>query len=133
MNTADRSIALIDAALRRRFYFQAFYPTEEPIRSVLPLWLHRHGLKSDASELLEELNRLVGDDDVSIGPSYFMTRDAKEPDVARIWQKAILPLLDEYYQGTGRQVSSEFSLTRLRRLVAERLGSDGQPPTTEAL
>lgn len=36
MNTADRSIALIDAALRRRFHFIPFFPHEGPIAGVLP-------------------------------------------------------------------------------------------------
>ena len=39
MNTADRSIALVDAALRRRFYFVPFIPTAEPVKDVLGKWL----------------------------------------------------------------------------------------------
>ena len=39
MNTADRSIGLIDSALRRRFHFQALFPARPPIDEVLARWL----------------------------------------------------------------------------------------------
>ena len=39
MNTADRSIALVDAAMRRRFAFRHLHPDEEPVSQLLPRWL----------------------------------------------------------------------------------------------
>jgi predicted RNA-binding protein with PUA-like domain len=127
MNTADRSIALVDAALRRRFYFKAFLPTEEPVSSVLGKWLQAHQLADEPARLLTELNREIGQQDVSIGPSYFMTTDGSAPDLERVWRYSVLPLLEEYYYGAGRDVASEFSLARLRQRI-----SAGEPGSAEA-
>ena len=59
MNTADRSIALVDSALRRRFYFVPFLPQESPVRDVLSAWLAGHRLDEEPARLLGELNRLL--------------------------------------------------------------------------
>ena len=114
MNTADRSIALVDNALRRRFYFGALLPTEEPVKGVLSRWLSKRNLDQKPAKLLEALNAAVADESFSVGPSYFMApagRDA--PNLARVWEFALLPLLEEHFFGTGRDVRSEFGLAAL--------------------
>jgi hypothetical protein len=118
MNTADRSIALVDSALRRRFYFMGLIPTREPVERVLVDWLAAHHLSPEPADLLWELNRTISDEDFSIGPSYFMTKDETDPDLERIWAHALMPLLEEHYWGTGRDLDAEFGLAAIRKRVA---------------
>ena len=118
MNTADRSIALVDSALRRRFYFMGLIPTRDPIQRVLADWLAAHDLPPEPATLLAELNRTIDDEDFSIGPSYFMTKDGTAPDLERIWAHSVMPLLEEHYYGTGRDLEAEFGLAAIRRRVA---------------
>lgn len=118
MNTADRSIALIDTALRRRFFFVGLLPTREPIRQLLPAWLAEHGLPPEAGELLDRLNREIDDEEFAMGPSYFMTADGRPPDLERIWSHSIMPLLEERYYGTGRDLEQSFGLAALRKRIA---------------
>ena len=119
MNTADRSIALVDSALRRRFYFVGFVPTAEPVKSVLRKWLERYELDPEPAALLDKLNETIGDEDFSIGPSYFMTPDGAEPRLDRVWEHALRPLLEEHFYGAGRDINAEFGLESLRRRLAE--------------
>ena len=83
MNTADRSIALIDAAMRRRFAFVALDPDTEPTKSLLGKWSLQHGLGPTAAALLAELNKRIEDPDFRIGPSYFMKSDSAGRAFAR--------------------------------------------------
>jgi hypothetical protein len=118
MNTADRSIALVDSALRRRFYFQGLIPTRPPVNALLRKWLDRHGLEPDPADLLDELNRAIGDEDFSIGPSYFIT-DGREPDLEHVWAHALMPLLREHFYGRpSLDVEREFGLEAIRARVA---------------
>jgi MoxR-like ATPase len=128
MNTADRSIALVDAALRRRFYFIEFAPTEEPVRSVLRRWLEKHELDTEPAKLLDALNEKIARDEFAIGPSYLMTKDGAAPQLERVWEHAILPVLEEHLYGTGRKVQDEFSLDSVRNALA---GTDVVVPIDE--
>jgi hypothetical protein len=122
MNTADRSIALLDAALRRRFAFIELSPNVEPIRSLLSKWLERHGLDPEPAALLETLNAMLldadNDADLAIGPSYFMTAEGAAPDLETVWEHDILPLLVERFYGTTRDVNADFGLNAVQAEVA---------------
>lgn len=132
MNTADRSIALVDAAMRRRFYFLGFFPQEPPIAGLLERWLERNTLPAESAALLDELNTRIGDPDFAVGPSYLMTRRVGTPGgLERIWQHAILPLLEEHYIGSGRDVAGEFGLAALRAALTGSSGPQaGADPAT---
>jgi len=122
MNTADRSIALLDSAMRRRFAFVGLDPRQDPTRSLLRRWSLRHGLPLVAAELLDELNRRIDDPDFQIGPSYFMRSteaDAlSDVRLRRIWSADIQPLLEEHFYGQWAAVSARFSLESMLAIVA---------------
>jgi 5-methylcytosine-specific restriction protein B len=119
MNTADRSIALVDAAMRRRFYFVELAPGAEPINGLLSRWLAARGMDDTPSRLLAELNSRLDEPDAAIGPSYLMTDDIGKPGrLEMIWQHAIFPLLEERFYGTGKSLE-RFSLDSIRAAVQQ--------------
>ena len=94
MNTADRSIALVDFALRRRFHFVHMGAD----RAVLKRWIDKNGAPVPyLLELFDAVNRAIGDRDYQIGFSHFMKPGLTEPDLARIWRYSIEPYLEEYF------------------------------------
>jgi 5-methylcytosine-specific restriction protein B len=126
MNTADRSIALVDAAMRRRFAFVPLHPSEAPTKDVLRRWLAANDLDSTVADLLDALNARIEDSDFKIGPSYFMRPAVHEPGgLERAWRTAILPLLEEHHYGDGIDVSARYGLDAIRARLA------AQVPTPE--
>ncbi|MGW0211373.1 McrB family protein [Streptomyces sp. NPDC003233] len=118
MNTADRSIALIDAAMRRRFAFRRLSPEKPPIDGLLDRWLRAHDLPDTPARLLDALNARLGDSDRAIGPSYLMKTSAARPEgLELIWRTQILPLLEDQLYGTGVDVAEEYGLASLRGAV----------------
>jgi 5-methylcytosine-specific restriction enzyme B len=117
MNTADRSIALVDAAMRRRFWFVELHPDVTPVRGLLATWLARNEFPPDAALLLDELNEDINDRDFRIGPSYLMRPGVQSvAGIARVWRNQILPLLEEHHYGEfdQQQVIDRYGLQALR-------------------
>ncbi|MBE1462930.1 McrB family protein [Kibdelosporangium phytohabitans] len=116
MNTADRSIALVDAAMRRRFAFVELHPDHPPVDQLLTRWVAKHGKTDGRAELLTKLNNAIGDDrEFKIGPSYLMKPDA-DHGLDLVWEYSILPLLEEHYYDlrSRRQVHDTFGLDAIR-------------------
>ena len=93
MNTADKSIALLDIALRRRFEFESMYPKyeieDQEIYDV---------------EILEKINKQIiksKGHDFQIGHAYFM---GDNKDLVQRMNKKVIPLLLEYYMNDEKEV-----------------------------
>jgi 5-methylcytosine-specific restriction endonuclease McrBC GTP-binding regulatory subunit McrB len=115
MNTADRMIALLDTALRRRFHFVPFFPTRPPIEGLLRRWLVA-SKKTDLlwlADVLDLANAKLQDEHAALGPSYFLVDDLDESWIETIWQHSILPTIEERYFTDPQRVRS-FELKVLR-------------------
>lgn len=111
MNTADRSIALLDLALRRRFTFVELMPNPSLLRTVSDVNL---------STLLTRLNQRVTallDRDHQIGHSYLMGIESTD-ELRFAWYHRIVPLLQEYFYNDGE---------RLKAVLGARFVSEQKP------
>ncbi len=93
MNTADKSIALLDIALRRRFEFIAMYPDEAIVNDEF-----RDVFTAINKAILERKNH-----DFTIGHAYFMGEDCK---LAKIINNKVIPLLMEYFMNDEKEVTA---------------------------
>lgn len=93
MNSADRSIAIVDHALRRRFAFikvnvnydilEKFHVDSNfPIRKLI--------------QLLKRVNDTINDSRYYVGISYFLKKNLSD-DISYIWEMEIMPYLEEYF------------------------------------
>ncbi|MEG3848012.1 AAA family ATPase [Microcoleus sp. herbarium19] len=95
MNTADRSIALVDNALRRRFAFIPIYPNYEVLRQYHQR--EKTGFPvGNLTKILENVNRAINNKHYELGISFFLTKTLAE-DIQDIWQMEIEPYLEEYF------------------------------------
>lgn len=92
MNTADRSIALLDTALRRRFDFIEYMPKEELLPTNVD-GINVHQLVKTINDRIE----FLFDRDHKIGHAYFIKEDLKFEDIVSIMKKKVIPLLQEYF------------------------------------
>lgn len=113
MNSADRSLALVDYALRRRFRFIEL----EPNPGVLDQWLTSKGnsptTRKAALELFAEVNERLAetlDPDHRLGHTYFMLDPLTPASLDRLWRTAIRPLIAEYFLTPAHDLDEYTSL-----------------------
>jgi len=97
MNTTDKSISLLDVALRRRFKFIAVEPDYDILKNI-------DGL--DIAKVLESINKrltVLKGEDFQIGHSYFLNVNSIE-DLREIFEFKIIPLLKEYFHGDWESI-----------------------------
>src|SRR5262249_23600015 len=136
MNAADRSVALIDQALRRRFSFLDMPP--DP--AVLATWLEHHPPAAGAEfigsgvALFDRLNTRLPPD---LGPhaqlrhSDFLVPQLDVSRLEMVWDHHVLPLLEEYFHGHPEQVAGyalEQLFDRGRRTATGRKRRTAQLP-----
>ena len=123
MNTADRSIALLDTALRRRFEFIEMMPNPK-----------HEGVSKDLSGvdcqiLLRVINQRIAvllDREHQIGHTYFLGVDSVEK-LKQTFQKKIIPLLQEYFYDNWEKIA--LVLNNNGFIESRKLDADLFPPT----
>jgi 5-methylcytosine-specific restriction endonuclease McrBC GTP-binding regulatory subunit McrB len=113
MNTADRSIAIVDHALRRRFSFIRIQPEYD----VLENHLKKLDMPSKPLiDVLKKINNVIGDPNYEVGISYFMV-DKKDllENLKLIWISEIEPYLEEFFYD---------QISKIDRFRWENLSSD---------
>ncbi len=95
MNTTDRSIALVDHALRRRFAFLPLYPNYRALRTFHER--EQTGFPVEQLvEILQRVNTQIDDKDYAVGIAFFM-RKSLGREIEDIWRMEIEPYLEEYF------------------------------------
>ncbi|ACY15388.1 winged helix-turn-helix domain-containing protein [Haliangium ochraceum] len=126
MNSVDRSVALVDYALRRRFGFVRIDPDPDVIEAV-----RGDGVLAEAGPFVLEhfntwLRARLGGEHV-LGHSYFLTSaiaDDADDAFERLWRLDIEPLLEEYF--FGDEVGLASARKEWRQIVAKALEARAQ-------
>lgn len=123
MNTADRSLAGLDIALRRRFTFKEMLPDHQLLKGLLV-----EGI--DIGELLAVMNQRIEvllDRDHCLGHAYFMSLKSGDPleRLESIFRNQILPLLQEYFFEDWQRI--QWVLNDHRKPAADRFVEQSKP------
>lgn len=144
MNTADRSIALLDMALRRRFRFVDLIPDQPPLQGLLRRFLDRKAPDMGfLADMLDYVNEQLKDPHASIGPSHFLLKDTRlltEDKAEAIWKYSILPALADRFFDTPQELkrfgyqevrtrTAQDDATLARGIGAEADGDNATPET----
>jgi hypothetical protein len=101
MNTADKSIRVMDTALRRRFDFFSVMPSAEILRAFYSVEGNENRLGEDLFQGFTDLNTAlfdeIGDDGHLIGHSFFMTESIDRGFLESLWKRQLGPLIREYF------------------------------------
>ncbi len=121
MNTADRSLAMVDYALRRRFRFITLRP--EFSSEAFQGFLADAGAKLELVKMIvarmNALNEIIAADTKNLGPgyqighSYFCPRNGIKPDddwYRRVIESEIMPLIQEYWFDNEQKVKEQRSV-----------------------
>lgn len=119
MNTADRSIALVDYALRRRFAFIELEPDYDLLRAF---YSNKSGSAAGVNldgliALLKAVNTAIDDRGYLIGISFFL-RESLQRSLQDVWQTEIEPYLDEFFVDDPGKVD-EFRWKRIATKVLQ--------------
>lgn len=104
LNTADRSIALMDVALRRRFAFEEKRPDVAVLHKTLPAGKALSALVVDLFTTINQRLLFLHDREHQIGHAYFLKVRSIE-DLRDVMVKKVLPLLQEYFFGQWVRVA----------------------------
>lgn len=102
MNTADRSLAMIDYALRRRFSFFTMHPGLDTAGFKAEISRHDDTRVEKVVEVIRQLNSAIANDDslgdgFRIGHSYFCNHDTSTDWIENVVRYDICPMLEEYW------------------------------------